>query len=399
MTADGESKAVASGANEVLCSPIRAAWPVSNAGSLRAGSVRSDVVAVALSGGADSAMLAVALDRVARERGVPLILFHVHHGLLAEADGWALHVQALARLLGRPVEILHAKVGDLAGRGMEAAARDARYSALLDAAATHGVGTIWLAHHRDDQAETVLLRLLRGAGVAGLAAMRTTFERGEVTFVRPWLDLSRADILAAATEYSRETGWQPVIDPSNLDPRYTRAAVRTALMPALNARWPGWQETLVRHARQAEEAQAILDEVAAQDLAALIAAAASNADVPPSASASLRRGAVSVALIGDAARARSAGTVGRAMGGAIGPRLGLAAWRELSPARQRNVLRHWLGVLGEQMPSAARLADLQRQLTQLHSLGHDRSLTVNHGRLRIRCVRGVVFAEMRPPAR
>lgn len=386
--------------SQILYLPVMAAWRQVGAFESNAASAHP-AVAVAISGGADSAMLAVVLDQAARERGIPLVLFHVHHGLLAEADGWAQHVRALGLQLGRPVNILHAQVGELAGRGMEAAAREARYAALLSAARAHGVGMIWLAHHRDDQAETVLLRLLRGAGVAGLAAMRPTFERSGVTFVRPWLGVGRLDILAAAERYSSATGWHPVHDPTNADPRYTRAAVRTALTPILDARWPGWQDTLVRHARQAEEAQSILDDVAADDLAALVAAAP-ELGAAYSASASVRRGASDVALIGDSARTRANGgsrSSEAALGGARGPRLGLAVWRLLSPARQRNVLRHWFGVLGEQMPSAARLADLQRQLTQLHSLGHDRSLTVNHGRLRIRCVRGVVFAEARPPAR
>ena len=316
-------------------------------------------VAVALSGGADSAMLAVTLDQVARERGVALLLLHVHHGLVAEADDWAQQVQALGRQLGRPVQVLAVQIGARAGRGMEGAARAARYAALLEAARAHHIGAIWLAHHRDDQAETVLLRLLRGAGVAGLAAMQPTSERDGVYLVRPWLAVKRSQILAAAAAYTEATGWTPVSDPTNVDPCYSRAAVRTALTPVLDARWPGWQDTLARHARQAGEAQLILDEVAATDLAGLMVAAPTDR----------------------------------------GPCFSLAAWRLLSSARQRNVLRHWLGTLGAQMPSAAKLADLQRQLTQLHSLGHDRALTINHGCLRIRCVRGVVFCETRPPAR
>ena len=332
-------------------------------------------MAVAISGGADSAMLAVMLDQIARERGAALVLLHVHHGLVAAADDWALQVQALGRQLGRPVEVLAVQIGALAGRGMEAAARAARYAALLEAARTHLISAIWLAHHRDDQAETVLLRLLRGAGVAGLAAMQPSSVRNGVILVRPWLQVKRSQILAAAAAYTEATGWTPVSDPTNVDPRYSRAAVRTALTPALDARWPGWQDTLVRHARQAGEAQSILDDVAATDLTGLMAAVPTATPISCQASATLRPAAP-----------------------LEGPRFSLAAWRLLSPARQRNVLRHWLGVLGAQMPTAAKLADLQRQLTQLHSLGHDRALTINHGCLRIRCVRGVVVGETRPPA-
>ncbi|RYH62975.1 MAG: hypothetical protein EON54_08820, partial [Alcaligenaceae bacterium] len=160
-----------------------------------------------------------------------------------------------------------------------------------------------------------------------------------------------------------------VQDPTNADPRYTRAAVRTQLTPVLNARWPGWQAIVGRHARQAQEAATILDEVAQADFALI----------------TTHRGQGSVEA-GPKSERESESEHGL---GAFS----LAAWRTLSAARQRNVLRHWLARLGARMPSDARLANLQRQLMQLHSLGHDRNLTVDHGEFRIRCVRGIVMAE------
>ena len=305
--------------------------------------------AVAFSAGADSAMLAYAVHTWASQQGSALLLFHVHHGLLPQADAWADHARRFARLIGRPLHVLSVTVDLGEGRGMEGAARDARYTALRQACADHGVDTLWLAHHRDDQAETVLLRLLRGAGVDGMAAMRASSDTHGIRLLRPWLDVAREDIRRAADDFARVTGWQAVDDPTNIDPKYTRAAVRHHLTPALNARWPGWQRIVARHARQADEAAQILADVARQDAEAL------HVMTPT-------------------------GPAG----------LSLAAWRALSAPRQRNVLRHWLARQGARMPSEARLADMQRQLIQLHGKGHDRNMRVDHDMCSVRCVRGVI---------
>ncbi|MGB5806775.1 tRNA lysidine(34) synthetase TilS, partial [Castellaniella sp.] len=128
-------------------------------------------VGVALSAGADSAMLALHAAQTARGRGLRLHCFHIHHGLQAEADDWLIQAHRLAGLLRVCCHSRRVTV-DVDGRGMEAAARDARYTALAELAAHAGVGHLLLAHHQDDQAETVLLRLLRGTGPLGLAAMR-----------------------------------------------------------------------------------------------------------------------------------------------------------------------------------------------------------------------------------
>lgn len=306
--------------------------------------------AVALSGGVDSAMLAVAAHQYARQRGGDLHLFHVHHGLLPEAHAWVDRVQQLAGLLRRPLRVLHADVGPTSAQGMEAAARQARYACLLDACARSDIAALMLAHHQDDQAETVLMRLLRGAGVAGMGAMREQSMRAGIEMLRPWLATPRSRIVAYAEQFIAATGWHPVQDPTNTDPRYTRAAVRTRLTPILNERWPGWQAIVSRQARQAQEAAAILDDVGQQDFACISAPGTELAFT-------------------------------------------LLQWRALSAPRQRNVLRHWLDKLGARMPSEARLAELQRQLMQLHQLGHDRHFVFEHAARRIRCVRGVVFAE------
>jgi tRNA(Ile)-lysidine synthase len=320
-------------------------------------------VAVAVSGGTDSAMLAVYAAAVVAEMpgqrgdasgkagggGPALHIFHVHHGLYPQADDWAARVEDLGRTLNVPVHVARVRV-ESDGAGIEAAARMARYGALADLARTHGVGHILLAHHRNDQAETVLLRLLRGAGMGGMAAMAPATQRDGITYLRPWLDLERQDILLAAGDYTARTGWTPVDDPSNADPRYTRAAVRTLLAPVLDERWPGWQAIVTRHARLVGEAVEVLDEVARTDLDGL--------------------------ELADQGRS-----------------FALARWRELSPARQAHVLRYWLSVHGARMPSEARLAELLRQLRQLHALGHDRQLVWTHGRHQVRCVRGRVLIE------
>lgn len=307
-------------------------------------------LAVALSGGADSAMLAVHAALVARQRNIALHCFHVHHGLQSHADAWQAHVHDLGQLLG---VACHSVCVDVAGAdrdGIESAARDARYAALAGLAEYVGVHTVLLAHHRDDQAETVLLRLLRGAGPTGLAAMASQSRRHGVMYVRPLLDIDRTLILEQAERFAQLTGWRPVHDPTNADDAYTRAAVRERLAPHLSERWPGWQRTLARHARQSAEAAQVLDEVAADDFSGL----------EPDGS---------------------------------GRSFSLAAWRGLSAPRQALVLRYWLAQAGSRMPTDARLHDMMRQMRGLHALGHDRKMRVKHGNQFICCTRGRVFLE------
>ena len=303
-------------------------------------------VAAAVSGGADSAMLAVHAAEAARGRR-PLLIFHVDHGLQADAPAWAQRVRALAEQLGVPAHVARVRVDASGGTGMEAAARAARYQALAGLAHAHGVAAVLLAHHLGDQAETVLLRLLRGAGLHGLAAMAPDTRRDGVRYLRPWLDVDRARILEAARDYAARTGWEPVQDPTNADPLYTRAALRTLLAPALDARWPGWRRTVARHARHVAQAVRVLDETARADFETL----------DPSAD---------------------------------GREFSLAAWRGLAAERQAPALRHWFARHAAAMPSEARLEALARQLRQLHALGHDRQMLFHHAEVTVRCVRGRV---------
>ncbi len=304
-------------------------------------------VAVALSGGIDSVALALVAKQVCNETEHPLYFFHVHHGLYAQADAWAAHLQVFANDLDVPLFLRRVTVEQDSGLGIEAAARNARYLALAELADANDVKTILLAHHRQDQAETVLLRLLRGAGVLGLGAMHADVLRGGLRLVRPWLDIDRDALVAQTRAYTGRSGWEPIADPSNIDVQFARGALRAELIPVLDVRWPAWRQTLTRHAKQAQETSQILEEVAATDWQAL------EPDLEGS-SFSLQR------------------------------------WRSLSEPRQALVLRYWFNQQGVAMPGERRLAELMRQLRQLHALGHDRELLWQHGMHRVQCLRGRV---------
>lgn len=304
--------------------------------------------AVACSGGVDSAMLALHAALWAREQGHSLHLFHVHHGLQQRAEGWVQHVHHLAERLGVPCHTRRVNVDLSRGDGMESAARNARYEAFTQLAEFTGVQHIFLGHHQDDQAETVLLRLLRGAGPTGMGAMLSSTQRGGIHYLRPLLDIPRADLIVVAEQFAQIAGWEPVWDPTNLQDDYTRGALRERLTPHLNERWHGWQRILGRHAQQSQEAAEVLDEVAAEDLVAL--------DFNPTNFS-----------------------------------FDLALWRKLSAARQTLVVRYWLAQQGLKMPSQARLHDMLRQMRQLHALGFDRHMRIKHGEAYVCCKQGRVF--------
>lgn len=255
---------------------------------------------VGFSGGLDSSVLLHLLARRAEREALPsLSAIHVHHGLQAAADAWPGHCQAFCAGLGVPLRIIRVQVDSHAS--LERAAREARYRAFAESL---GEGEVLLAaQHRDDQAETLLLRLLRGAGVRGLAAMPTSRALGCGHLVRPLLDVPRRELEA----YARQHGLSWVEDPSNADRRFARNHLRHAVFPQFDGHWPQATQNLARSAAHLREAQGLLDELAIDDLAA----------------------------------ARSpAPFAWLAM-----PSLALAPLLALSPARQRNALRHWLAPL------------------------------------------------------
>lgn len=228
---------------------------------------------VALSGGPDSLTLLLAAARIAPAAGYRLRALHVHHGLHADADAWAARSVAQAAALGLSCGVLRVQVPEQAS--LEGAARAARHDAL--AAALAPDEALLLAHHQDDQAETLILRLMRGAGLQGLAGMRPVSrwrapDGRQVPRWRPWLGLPRAMLagwLAEATAESRlaDPVWpaqalQPVQDPANADPRFDRTLLRHQLMPLLEERWPAAQDQLARCAAHLAAQATALDSLA-----------------------------------------------------------------------------------------------------------------------------------------
>lgn len=251
---------------------------------------------LAYSGGADS----TALLHLAAEQGLPgLRAIHVHHGLQTAADDWAAYCQQVCASLGVPLEVLRVRVAAEDPAGPESAARSARYAALRSRLPAGGL--LLTAHHRDDQAETLLLRLLRGSGVEGLAAIRafTPFAPGWLW--RPLLAMPGQ----ALRDYLRGRGIAWIEDPHNQSPRYARSWLRQELMPALRQRWPEADRQLAATAARCAEAAELLAEMAAEGL--------------PS--------------------------VQREDGG-----LSVSGLLALSPARRHLLLRHWLEQLG--LPAA-----------------------------------------------
>ncbi|MBX9268976.1 tRNA lysidine(34) synthetase TilS [Chromobacterium violaceum] len=217
---------------------------------------------VGLSGGLDSvALLSLLCEARARRPEISLSAVHVHHGLSPNADAWAAHCQALCDSLRVPLRIERVQVRAGGGESVEAAAREARYQVYRRS----GSEVIALAHHQDDQAETILLQLLRGGGARALAAMPALRELAPGKLLwRPLLEIPRARLEA----YVRERGLSWVDDESNLDTRYRRNLLRREILPRLEQDLPHYRSHLARAAMLQADAAAILDEVAREDLQA-----------------------------------------------------------------------------------------------------------------------------------
>lgn len=288
-------------------------------------------LAVALSGGADSTALLLAC---AEKWPGQVRAMHVHHGLQSAADGFQHHCEALCARLGVPLAIRRVDAGAARGESPEDAARRARYEAFDSIPSTQwpqdAINNIALAQHADDQVETILLALSRGAGLPGLAAMPARWRRHELTYHRPLLAVSGTDIRDWLC--SRGETW--VEDPSNADENFTRNRIRARLTPALAATFPRFRETFARSAAHAAQAQSLLSELAAQDL--------STVGLPPQ----------------------------------------IAALRALSRPRQANVLRHWLREVHRDVASTAQLDELLDQLETCTTRGHRLHLKVGRGFVR-----------------
>lgn len=212
---------------------------------------------VGLSGGVDSVVLLDLLARLRSERGLSLSAVHVHHGLSPQADAWADHCRRLCRDWGVPLRVEAVQVEAGGGESLEAVARELRYQAYAQSSANVAV----LAHHQDDQAETVLLQLLRGAGPKGVAAMPALRQHAGRWLWRPLLTIPRAEI----ERYARWRHLSWVEDESNADTRWRRNLLRHDILPLVESAIPHYRQHLQRAATLMADAAAILDEQAERD--------------------------------------------------------------------------------------------------------------------------------------
>lgn len=301
-------------------------------------------IGVAYSGGLDSSVLLHLAAGLASERGLTCRAFHIHHGLSANADQWLAHCQRQSQALGVHFHAARVEISGSDGASIEEAARVKRYQALGRLCREADCALLLTAHHQDDQAETVLMHLLRGSGVAGLAGMSEVNAAADLlgadlpVIARPLLEVSRAELEA----YARQHGIAHVEDESNLDRRYLRNALRHAVMPVLASHFPGYAERLARSAQHAQSARLLLNETAATDL--------------------------------DHCRVKNALSVSR-----------LTA---LSRPRIDNLLRHWLAVNGMRMPSTAWLDEMRDQILDAKA---DARLCVSHPQCDVRRYRDQVF--------
>ncbi|WP_295523653.1 tRNA lysidine(34) synthetase TilS [uncultured Pseudacidovorax sp.] len=297
---------------------------------------------VALSGGADSTALLVACVR--RWPG-QVVALHVNHGLQAAAEDFEQHCQALCARHGVPLRVGRIDATHSPGESPEEAARRGRYRALAALAAqtpgsletslagpsdvSGAIRDIVLGHHADDQVETLLLALSRGAGLPGLAAMPPVAERDGLRWYRPLLELPGG----AIRDWLRAQGECWVDDPTNADVRYTRNRIRRQLLPVLAETFPQFRETFARSVRHAAEAQQMLADLARADLA--------DTGVPPR----------------------------------------IAALQRLPRARQANALRAWLALEAGRPPSARQLDELLDQIAACTTRGHRIHLKAGSGQV------------------
>jgi tRNA(Ile)-lysidine synthase len=293
-------------------------------------------VAVAFSGGADSTALLLAAREAYPDR---VVAIHINHQLQTAAAEFEAHCVATCKALAVPLEIRRVTVECGPRQSLEAQARAIRYETLATVAMQVNAAVVLLAQHLQDQLETVLIALSRGAGLPGLSGMAPRFERGGVTFLRPILSVQGPQIRAWLDRFSHPY----VDDPSNQDTQFTRNRIRQGVLPALDQALPGIATAVSRTAQHAAQAQVLLDELAATD--------AVTVGVPP----------------------RIKGLQG------------------LSEPRQANLLRWWLSGIPLATPSAAQLAELMDQVAACTTSGHRIAIKVGAGAVvRVRDVLGFV---------
>lgn len=279
---------------------------------------------VAYSGGADSTALLLAAHAL-WPGGVRAL--HVHHGLQPAADDFVTHARTFCEGLGVPLDVVHVQAHAQQGQSPEDAARQARYLALATHALTQNAWGVLLGQHAQDQAETVLLALTRGAGLPGLAAMPEQMVRHGMRFIRPLLAVSGL----ALRGWLDSQNHRYQIDPTNHDQHYTRNRIRAQLLPLLEQHFPAYAQTFARSARHAAQAQQLLEEVALEDLKMVGA--------PPH----------------------------------------IKRLQALTPARQANLLRLWLRQGWQVAPSEAQMQAVLAQVAACRTRSHRLHLKVATG--------------------
>lgn len=287
---------------------------------------------IALSGGADSTALLLAC---AERWPGNVVALHVNHGLQPAAVDFQAHCIKLCESHRIELRLAQVDAGNRSGQSPEDAARIARYHALATLGhATTGLGRVHmtaLAQHADDQVETLLLALSRGAGLAGLSAMRSQWQRDGMTFVRPLLRVSGVHL----RQWLSSRGIEFVQDPSNADEAFTRNRLRSHVLPALEAACPQFRDTFARSASHAAQAVELLAALAEDDLRAILR----DSDSLPQ----------------------------------------IKALQRLTRPRQSNAVRHWLKAAHAVIPSAAQLDELLDQVAACVTRGHHLHIKVGEG--------------------
>ncbi len=293
------------------------------------------VVGVAASGGRDSTALLHATVRAARGSGVRVLALHVHHGLMPQADDWLQQVRQQATRWGAGFDAAHLGGQVPPGASVEAWARQGRYAALAQMAATHGCRHVLLAHHQRDQAETFVLQALRGGGAQALACMPQAVEREGITWLRPWLHQPAHAVEA----YVRRYRLRCVVDPSNTDAAYARSRLRQRAWPVVLEQFPGLEAALAACAqRLALDASAFADATAW----ALVKVQEREQELEQEPGPIEAQGVVQV----PAAPLHNPRSGGAQL--PHGRQLNAPAWRALPPALRVAVLRAWLTAMGAQ---------------------------------------------------
>ncbi|MFZ6846706.1 tRNA lysidine(34) synthetase TilS [Undibacterium sp. RuRC25W] len=304
-------------------------------------------LAVAYSGGLDSSVLLTLSAHYCESRGIPLTAFHVHHGLSSNADVWLAHCQSVCDQLGVQFSFEKIIVSSTDGEGVEGSARKGRYLALGRMSLECNIGIVLAAHHQDDQAETLLMQMLRGSGIAGLSGMDkfnlapSLFGTPDVMMMRPLLDVSRAELECFASEHQIAH----IEDESNDDVRFLRNALRHQVMPALEQISPGFATRMSRTSKHMQSTLQLIEELAGQDLSSCL----SEEDLS----------------------------------------LNFDAIRHLSADRVGNLFRLWLHKIGTRMPSTSRLNEIRKQLFEAKG---DARITIYHETLAIHRYKDRIYA-------